>query len=107
MYKIDWLVFVVWSVLSGVNILWLIVLFKNIIFVGFIKIFISGSRCVCINVLIVIDKICIINFISGVKILNFVIVMINFKILVEKLLNNILKFCGVLGWINWLVFFIN
>ncbi|CAC6704256.1 Uncharacterised protein [Staphylococcus aureus] len=86
---------------------WLIALFKNTIFAGSTKILTSGSRCACTNDSTATDKICMINFIIGAKILNPAIVMINPKIPAEKLLNSISKPCGVLGWINWSVFFIN
>ena len=66
-----------------------------------------GNKCACTRLLTITDRMYIIPCIIGAIILNPTSVIIKPRIPAEKLLNNISKPCGVRGWMNWSVFFIN
>lgn len=104
--RIDFFVFVICLVFNGVKILWLIVLFKNKIFVGLIKIFVNGIKWV--------DKMIFIFFVIvwvNVLIIGLIVEKfnnVNLKLIrfVEKLLINILKLDLICFWNSWLNFLI-
>lgn len=89
--KIDLLVLVVCWIFKGEKILWLIVLFRNRILVGLMKIDVSGSRLSCIMICMFFVNIWDNIFINGLIVMKVKIVNSILMILVEKLLISILK----------------
>lgn len=66
--RIDFFVWVVCLILIGFKILWLMVLFRNNIFVGFIKMLVIGSKLVCIIIFIL-----VVNNLFNVRIIGLMV----------------------------------
>lgn len=94
--KIDWFVLLVCWMFSGEKILWLIVLLRNKILVGLIKMDVRGSRWVVMRKLILVVNVFDSIFINGLIRKKVMMVYSILIMLVEKLLINILKLLCIL-----------